>query len=203
MAKSFVAYHMGVTFGVTWFFSEYFMHTIAIGGFFPSVNGSPQETSKWLYKDCEIADKFQSFYPECPNSRSDCWWFRNPAPVEVGSLSNDLQGSIHPRWCRISSINSTILSIWPTVVWKVKDKLPGNPTKKTAKSLLGETERTGGFVSVWIGIFSTKVHWNLLFNLIPYQARDWYMYLHVPEESTKCRVIHHAGMGWECQLPRN
>ena len=31
---------------------------------------------------------------------------RNPAPVEVGSLSHSLQGFIHPRWCRISSINS-------------------------------------------------------------------------------------------------
>ena len=28
---------------------------------------------------------------------------RNPAAVEVGSLSHDLQGFIHPRWCRISS----------------------------------------------------------------------------------------------------
>ena len=32
---------------------------------------------------------------------------RNPAPVEVGSLSTYLQGFIHPRWCRISSINRT------------------------------------------------------------------------------------------------
>ena len=31
---------------------------------------------------------------------------RNPAPVEVGSLSHYLQGVIHPRWYRISSINS-------------------------------------------------------------------------------------------------
>jgi len=31
----------------------------------------------------------------------------NPAPVEVGSLSHDLQGFIHPRWCRISLINSS------------------------------------------------------------------------------------------------
>ena len=31
----------------------------------------------------------------------------NPAPVEVGSLSHYLQGFIHPRWCRISSINSS------------------------------------------------------------------------------------------------
>ena len=30
----------------------------------------------------------------------------NPAPVEVGSLSHYLQGFIHPRWCRISAINS-------------------------------------------------------------------------------------------------
>ncbi len=28
------------------------------------------------------------------------------SPVEVGSLSHYLQGFIHPRWCRISSINS-------------------------------------------------------------------------------------------------
>ena len=33
---------------------------------------------------------------------------RNPAPVEVGSLSRYLQGILHPRWCRISSINSII-----------------------------------------------------------------------------------------------
>ena len=26
----------------------------------------------------------------------------NPAPVEVGSLSQYLEGAIHPRWCRIS-----------------------------------------------------------------------------------------------------
>ena len=30
---------------------------------------------------------------------------RNPAPVEVGSLSHYLQGFVHPR-CRISSTNS-------------------------------------------------------------------------------------------------
>ena len=32
----------------------------------------------------------------------------NPAPVEVGSLSHYLLGFIHPRWCRISAINSRI-----------------------------------------------------------------------------------------------
>ena len=30
---------------------------------------------------------------------------RNPAPVDVGSLSHYLQGFKHLRWCRISSIN--------------------------------------------------------------------------------------------------
>ena len=30
----------------------------------------------------------------------------NLAPNEVGSLSHHLQGFIHPRWCRISFINS-------------------------------------------------------------------------------------------------
>ena len=32
------------------------------------------------------------------------------SPVEVGSLSHHLQSFIHPRWCRISSINSTFPS---------------------------------------------------------------------------------------------
>ena len=44
-----------------------------------------------------------------------CWFFWDPtvdgseirrSPFEVGSLSHYLQGFIHPRWCRISSINS-------------------------------------------------------------------------------------------------
>ena len=29
------------------------------------------------------------------------------SPVEVGSLSHYFQGVLHPRWCRISSINSS------------------------------------------------------------------------------------------------
>ena len=37
------------------------------------------------------------------NHTVDGW---NPAPVEVGSLSHYLQGLMHPRWCRISAINS-------------------------------------------------------------------------------------------------
>ena len=39
-----------------------------------------------------------------------CRWFRNPvnSPVEVGSLSHHLQGFVHPSWCRIASINSSL-----------------------------------------------------------------------------------------------
>ena len=33
----------------------------------------------------------------------------------IGSLSHYLQGFIHPRWCRISSINS---SSWKWLVWR-------------------------------------------------------------------------------------
>ena len=40
-----------------------------------------------------------------------CWWFRNAAPVEVGTCSLCIPWLtmfyLHPRWCRISSINST------------------------------------------------------------------------------------------------
>ena len=35
-----------------------------------------------------------------------CWWPKSGQPVEVGSLSHYLQGFVHPRWCRISAINS-------------------------------------------------------------------------------------------------
>ena len=31
---------------------------------------------------------------------------KNPSKKKVGSLSHYLQGSIHPRWCKISAINS-------------------------------------------------------------------------------------------------
>ena len=36
---------------------------------------------------------------------SYCWWFRNPAPVDAVDIPVFI-GFIHPRWCRISSINS-------------------------------------------------------------------------------------------------
>ena len=36
-----------------------------------------------------------------------CRWFRNPAPVDTENISHRLQDFIHPRLCRISSINSS------------------------------------------------------------------------------------------------
>ena len=53
---------------------------------------------------------------------------RNPAPVEVGSLSRYLQGILHPRWCRISSINSIIdlqlVNMVPTKSTIERDVIP-------------------------------------------------------------------------------
>ncbi len=39
------------------------------------------------------------------------------SPVEVGSLSHYLQGFIHPRWCRISSINSMVSQFFQLDHW--------------------------------------------------------------------------------------
>jgi len=35
-----------------------------------------------------------------------CWWFRNPANQLIWTIYHYLQGLIHLRWCRISSINT-------------------------------------------------------------------------------------------------
>ena len=47
---------------------------------------------------------------------------RNPAPVEVGSLSHYLQGFIHPRWCRISSINRMLVPRRVSIIEAKSDK---------------------------------------------------------------------------------
>ena len=48
----------------------------------------------------------------------------NPAPVEVGSLSHYFYGFIHPRWCRISSINSnTIPCLGKTWEETIEDRI--------------------------------------------------------------------------------
>ena len=51
--------------------------------------------SRWSRKNCNI--------------HSYCWWKKSGVNQLIGnSLSHYLQGFIHPRWCRISSMNSTI-----------------------------------------------------------------------------------------------
>ena len=42
-------------------------------------------------------------------------WFRNPAPVEVGSVSHHLQGFIHARYLGLSFQSTNWLSWW--LVW--------------------------------------------------------------------------------------
>ena len=39
------------------------------------------------------------------------------SPVEVGSLSHYLQGFIHPRWCKISSIILSCISLHTRSTW--------------------------------------------------------------------------------------
>ena len=54
---------------------------------------------------------FSNLSPDDPGQlseeKTDTVDGRNPAPVDLvnGSLSHYLQGFIHPRWCRISTIN--------------------------------------------------------------------------------------------------
>ena len=42
----------------------------------------------------------------------------------IGSLSHYLQGFIHPRWCRISAINSMFSEIFTSGKYFEKKKLP-------------------------------------------------------------------------------
>ena len=73
---------------------------------------------------------------------------RNPAPVEVGSLSHYLQGFIHPRWLFwISSINSSVKSC-------KADHLHSSPFKHMGISLniLKGTERKALYIGLPIPI---------------------------------------------------
>ena len=68
---------------------------------------------RWVYTPSSSSDKLIGSLGllNLPlKNQSYCWWFRNPAPVEVSSLSYCLQGFIHLRWYRISAINSWYIS---------------------------------------------------------------------------------------------
>ena len=107
---------------------------------------------------------------ELKHEQTYCWWFRNPAPVEVGSFSHDLQGFIHPRWCRISSIDlissELVFSsqwcsgfpVWWDISMDMDSFLGGGPTfSSKTKSHWFEVHWTMATVfetwprSVWIG----------------------------------------------------
>ena len=67
----------------------------------------------WGLWQCERigSDHLQRDVPSARGANGTCWDGRNPEPVEVGSLSHYLRGLIHPRWCRISAINSSVYVI--------------------------------------------------------------------------------------------
>ena len=78
---------------------------------------SPHSEVKMFFKTCQSFLDFQLFVNHLKFSKvlwhivSYCWWFRNPAPVDVSSLS---QGYIDPRWLAgflfaIDSVVSAIL----------------------------------------------------------------------------------------------
>ena len=55
------------------------------------------------------------------------------SPVEVGSLSHYLQGFIHPRWCRISSINS--MSTLSLLFLRISFKVANEQTVRSLKPM--------------------------------------------------------------------
>ena len=52
----------------------------------------------------------------------------------IGSMSHDLQGYIHPRWCRISSTNSMISSEIETFDFEKKSGCNEEVQFRTAKA---------------------------------------------------------------------
>ena len=50
--------------------------------------------------------------PQIQGRKTYCWWKKCCWPVEVGTLSHCLQGFIHPRWCKLSSINGIVRSVF-------------------------------------------------------------------------------------------
>ena len=75
-----------------------------------------------------------------------CWWFRNPGkPVEVGSLSHFVYGFIDPRWCRISSINSS-------GTWHFLHQFRSFPSSRCWWSIVS---LSWCFASTWFEMFET------------------------------------------------
>ena len=73
-------------------------------------------------------------------------------PVEVGSLSHYLQGFIHPRWCKISSINSiTTQKSWSVSLRRLHLEVQGQPLSFKAEIIdLITGETVGQFLLWWL-----------------------------------------------------
>ena len=57
------------------------------------------KSTNFIHQLGHVVQKLNLYLPHTADGR-------NAAPVEVGSLSHYLQSFLHPRWCRISAINS-------------------------------------------------------------------------------------------------
>ena len=58
-----------------------------------------------LVGDSEFSS-WQWYFGSSPPKQDATVDGKNPAPIEISSLSHYLQGFMHPRWCKIFSINS-------------------------------------------------------------------------------------------------
>ena len=72
-----------------------------IGFFRPSF-----DDTCWWWRNNQLKQRYMKFNKNNENTRWYCWWTKSC----IGSLSRYLQGSNHPRRCRISSINSISMS---------------------------------------------------------------------------------------------
>ncbi len=90
-------------------------------------------------------------------SMSYCWWQPEirRSPVKVGSLCHYLQGFLHPRWCRMSSINSIYLLIYHHLPSKINHS---NVGKYTGLVPMGMRHGDATFVNFqWGGIESMPI----------------------------------------------
>ena len=81
----------------------------------------------------------------------------------IGSLFQNVQGFMHPRWCRISSINSIAsplcMDVWGTSISKISMLYPSHPAVKGTSSHACRILQNGP--SPWNGFRSSKFSNNL------------------------------------------
>ena len=81
-----------------------------------------------------------------------CWWVRIPANyiVEVGNLSHHLQGLLHPRWCRISSINSIIALFILQLFLSLINLIPQDAITHHIGTSMGNLKGIGPWPVAWL-----------------------------------------------------